>query len=76
LKPISEENTDEGLAAHDRLREIYTRLRAIGAQTAEARAAGILAGLQFTPLMQKKMTKEFSGGWRMRISLARYNFNC
>jgi ATPase subunit of ABC transporter with duplicated ATPase domains len=74
LKPISAENTEEGLAANDRLVEIWSRLRAIGAHTAEARAAGILAGLQFTPVMQKKKTKEFSGGWRMRIALARALF--
>lgn len=55
MKPISAENTEEGLAANDRLVEIWSRLRAIGAHTAEARAAGILAGLQFTPAMQKKV---------------------
>lgn len=74
LELISDNNDEEGMAAHDRLIEVYQRLRAIGAHTAEARAAGILAGLQFTPAMQKKMTKEFSGGWRMRISLARALF--
>jgi len=74
LQKIAEENTEEGMAAHERVIEIHKRLRAIGAHSAEARAAAILAGLQFTPEMQKKMTKEFSGGWRMRISLARALF--
>jgi len=74
LQKISEDNTDEGLAAHERVIEIHKRLRAIGAHSAEARAAAILAGLQFTPEMQKKKTMEFSGGWRMRISLARALF--
>jgi ATP-binding cassette subfamily F protein 1 len=74
LKTLSEELTDEGQAAADRLIEVYKRLRAIGSHTAEARASAILAGLQFTPEMQKKKTKEFSGGWRMRISLARALF--
>jgi len=46
----------------------------VGAYSAEARAAGILAGLAFTPEMQLKATKEFSGGWRMRIALARALF--
>jgi hypothetical protein len=32
------------------------------------------AGLGFTPEMQGQATKEFSGGWRMRISLARALF--
>lgn len=36
----------------------------------EATAGVILYGLGFTKEMQQKMTKEFSGGWRMRIALA------
>ncbi|XP_027343576.1 ABC transporter F family member 3 [Abrus precatorius] len=57
-----------------RLEEIYKRLELIDADSAEARAASILAGLSFTPEMQKKATKTFSGGWRMRIALARALF--
>lgn len=33
-----------------------------------------MQGLSFTPEMQLKRTKEFSGGWRMRIALARALF--
>lgn len=36
----------------------------------EAQAGIILFGLGFTKEMQAKRTKEFSGGWRMRIALA------
>ena len=43
----------------------------IGASSAEARASKILHGLGFTEVMQKRHTNLFSGGWRMRISLAR-----
>jgi ATP-binding cassette subfamily F protein 1 len=43
----------------------------IGASTAESRASKILHGLGFTAAMQKRPTSSFSGGWRMRISLAR-----
>ena len=57
-----------------RLQDVQERLDDLGAETAEARAASILAGLQFSPAMQQKKTKEFSGGWRMRISLARALF--
>merc|ERR1712137_349603 len=46
----------------------------MGADSAEAKAHGILSGLGFTTEMQTKPTKMFSGGWRMRISLARALF--
>lgn len=46
-------------------------LQEIGSSTAEARASKILHGLGFTEAMQKRRTEDFSGGWRMRISLAR-----
>ncbi|KAL2543794.1 ABC transporter F family member 3 [Forsythia ovata] len=61
-------------ATAQRLEEIYKRLEFIDAYSAEARAASILAGLSFSPEMQKKPTKAFSGGWRMRIALARALF--
>ncbi len=40
----------------------------------EARAASLLHGLGFTREMQAKKTRDFSGGWRMRIALARALF--
>lgn len=64
---------DKDSIAH-RLEEIYKRLEFIDAYSAEARAASILAGLSFSPEMQKRPTKSFSGGWRMRIALARALF--
>ncbi|XP_042035135.1 ABC transporter F family member 1-like [Salvia splendens] len=53
---------------------IYERLDALDAATAEKRAAEILFGLGFTKQMQEKKTRDFSGGWRMRIALARALF--
>lgn len=44
------------------------------ANTAEKRAAEILNGLGFDKKMQAKKTRDFSGGWRMRIALARALF--
>jgi ATPase subunit of ABC transporter with duplicated ATPase domains len=49
-------------------------LDALDASTAEKRAAEILFGLGFNKQMQAKKTKDFSGGWRMRIALARALF--
>ena len=46
----------------------------IDAFGAEARAATILAGLSFDDPMMRRATKTFSGGWRMRVALARALF--
>lgn len=58
----------------DRLNQIYEELDAMKADAAEARACRILSGLGFDQSMQHRATKNFSGGWRMRISLARALF--
>lgn len=56
------------------LAEVYAQLQLMDADSAPARAAEILAGLGFSPTDQKRTTKEFSGGWRMRVALARALF--
>jgi len=56
--------------------DVYERLEALDAGTARARAAKILDGLGFSVEKQNQPTKEFSGGWRMRIALARALFIC
>ncbi|XP_075042729.1 ATP-binding cassette sub-family F member 1 [Mixophyes fleayi] len=61
-------------SAAERLEKVYEELRATGAASAEAKARRILAGLSFTPEMQDRETRRFSGGWRMRVSLARALF--
>ncbi len=58
-----------------RIAEIQTRLADIGAHSAEARAASILAGLGFDHEAQKRPAKSFSGGWRMRVALAAVLFS-
>ena len=58
----------------EKLRHVYDELTAINADAAEPKARRILAGLGFTPEMISRASKSFSGGWRMRISLARALF--
>jgi ATP-binding cassette subfamily F protein 3 len=53
-----------------RLAEVHERLVTIGADSAPARAATILAGLGFDEAAQSRPVAEFSGGWRMRVALA------
>ncbi len=54
----------------DRISEIQLRLVDINAHSAPARAATILAGLGFDEEAQQRPCAEYSGGWRMRVSLA------
>lgn len=46
----------------------------IEANKAESKAAAILGGLGFTPAMLNKTIGSLSGGWRMRVALARALF--
>jgi ATP-binding cassette subfamily F protein 2 len=71
---ITGEDTPEQTELSMRLAEIYERLEEMGAATAEARASQILFGLGFDTKMQAKKCKAFSGGWRMRVALARALF--
>ncbi|PIM98104.1 eIF2-interacting protein ABC50 (ABC superfamily) [Handroanthus impetiginosus] len=65
---------DEGDDVGEKLSELYEKLQLMGSDAAEAQASKILAGLGFTKAMQGRPTRSFSGGWRMRISLARALF--
>ncbi|WAQ84856.1 hypothetical protein PtA15_5A429 [Puccinia triticina] len=57
-----------------RLGEVHQLLVDIDAETGPSRAAELLAGLGFSTEDQARPTKAFSGGWRMRLSLARALF--
>lgn len=56
------------------LGDIQAKLAEMESDKAESRAATILAGLGFSPERQQFPTKTFSGGWRMRLALARALF--
>ncbi|NCF15554.1 MAG: ATP-binding cassette domain-containing protein [Gammaproteobacteria bacterium] len=50
---------------------LYERMETIDGFTAESRASRLLHGLGFAADEYTKPVKEFSGGWRMRLNLAR-----
>uniref|UniRef100_A0A8C5NX39 ABC transporter domain-containing protein n=1 Tax=Jaculus jaculus TaxID=51337 RepID=A0A8C5NX39_JACJA len=54
--------------------ELANTLRVCDADKAEMKASRILHSLDFTPAMQRKKLKDLSGGWRMRVALARALF--
>ncbi|BCU07737.1 ATP-binding cassette domain-containing protein [Allochromatium tepidum] len=63
----------EAEAAGEGLRqaELHGRLESIGAYEAESRAARLLHGLGFAPGDERRPVNSYSGGWRMRLALAR-----
>jgi ATP-binding cassette, subfamily F, member 3 len=60
---------------HDRLLERYAevtdRFKHLGGYEIDARVADVLKGLGFSPEDGQRKTEEFSGGWQMRIALAK-----
>jgi len=56
------------LAEYARIRERFENL---GGYTIEAEARAVLSGLGFTERDMQRRTEEFSGGWLMRIALAK-----
>ena len=61
----------EAAAGKPDLHLLYERLEAIDGFTAESRASRLLHGLGFAADEYTKPVKAFSGGWRMRLNLAR-----
>jgi ATP-binding cassette subfamily F protein 3 len=50
---------------------VHQQIEALDGYRAEAKAGTLLDGLGFTGAMQQQAVKSFSGGWRMRLNLAR-----
>ena len=61
------EHKNDGVAIAD----LHARMDNIDAYTAPARAARLLHGLGFTTEQEIDPVRNFSGGWRMRLNLAR-----
>jgi ATP-binding cassette, subfamily F, member 3 len=55
----------------DRFSELDTQLHAADAYSLESQAGIVLGGLGFSAADQRRSTQEFSGGWQMRIALAK-----
>src|ERR1700723_294962 len=53
------------------LAELYSSPEAIDGYRAKARAAAIMYGLGFKAADQERAVAEFSGGWRVRLAMAR-----
>jgi ATP-binding cassette subfamily F protein 3 len=55
----------------NKLADLQERFEALGGYTMQARAEEILEGLGFSTEELQKPLKSFSGGWRMRVMLAK-----
>ena len=63
----AEEEHDTG----EHLAHLHARYDEIGGYQAKSRAQTLLAGLGFDDAAQARNVAQFSGGWRMRLNLAR-----
>jgi ATP-binding cassette subfamily F protein 3 len=67
LDPASEEYAQVA----ERFHVVESQFRAHDGYTIEAQVGTVLAGLGFSQRDWKRRTEEFSGGWQMRIALAK-----
>lgn len=74
LEEVDEKNVTLLEEVAMRLGEVSEELDATNAEQTEARAVEILQGLQFTDEMIHGPTQNLSGGWRVRLALARALF--
>ncbi len=61
------EAADDGI----RLGELHAKYAGIGGYDARSRAARLLHGLGFAPDDENRAIREFSGGWRVRLNVAK-----
>ena len=64
----------EAEAAHEEGEKaalLHARYDEIGGYAAKSRAQALMSGLGFGPEAESRSVAEFSGGWRMRLNLAR-----
>ena len=74
LEAESERILEEEGPESELLQDIYNRLDSMDPSTFEVRAGKLLHGLGFSQDFMQKKTKDLSGGWRMRVALAKALF--
>ncbi|XP_018394270.1 PREDICTED: ATP-binding cassette sub-family F member 3 isoform X2 [Cyphomyrmex costatus] len=72
---IEKDGSKTGDALGEELARVYEAMQLAEVDKAPARASAILSGLGFSVERQSWPTKSFSGGWRMRLALARALFS-
>ncbi|KAF9918421.1 ABC transporter ATP-binding protein arb1 [Linnemannia zychae] len=73
-KQVEDLLAEEDGSENPLLDDIYDRIERLDPSTMETRAATLLHGLGFTKKDMLKATKDMSGGWRMRVALAKALF--
>ena len=71
IQNIIDTNNDYNHNLLDELQDLEMQLSSIGSEKDESEVRQILHGLGFLDRDQEKPTKNFSGGWRMRIAIAK-----
>ncbi|MEJ0037521.1 MAG: ATP-binding cassette domain-containing protein [Gammaproteobacteria bacterium] len=61
----------EARDAGEKLGELYANYAAAGGYDARSRAGRLLHGLGFSPEDETRAVREFSGGWRVRLNVAK-----
>lgn len=74
LEKLAEDELVNSGPESEFLAELYNRLDDLNPATFEQRAGTLLFGLGFSQEMVNKPTKDLSGGWRMRVALAKALF--
>ena len=74
LDALAEDILEKDGPESPQLMDIYERSEAMDPSTFEVRASLILTGLGFNKKTIHKKTKDMSGGWRMRVALAKALF--
>jgi ATP-binding cassette subfamily F protein 2 len=74
LEDLAEKILEEEGPDSPKLEPLYERIDSMDPSTFQTRASLILTGLGFNKKTMDKKTKDMSGGWRMRVALAKALF--